>query len=557
MTDNPQLITDNCQPPTMLPYLIIRADATTAIGTGHMMRCIALAQAWQDQGGDVTFLSRCDSETLRKRIIGEGFDFIPIEKPHPDPSDLTQTLNILKRHAPCSKPHALWLVLDGYHFTPDYQKAIRKNGYRLLVIDDMAHLDHYHADILLNQNIHASSLRYSCERDTVKLLGCEYVLLRMEFLKYKDWKRDIPYKAKNILVTMGGGDPDNVTLKVIRALNSLDAPCLEVKIVVGPSNPNKEILINAMHHVYPVESLPNGIRSPFHRGEGHSTGAPCPMLCVENATNMPELMAWADVAISAGGITCWEMAFMGLPSLIITVADNQASIVKGLGNADASIDLGWHEDILIKQYTQALKEILQDKNKRLCLSEQGQKLVNGKGRQKIIKAMLAGQIKLRRAQENDCELLWKWANDPKVRQSAFNSKDIAWEDHQTWFLNKQNDSNFIQYIALNSHDVPIGQIRFDIKDSIAQIDYSVDKDQRGMGLGKILLIEGIKLFCAEKENPITIQGYVKKENELSSRVFQSVGFLEAGDKAIDENDVTNQHTHIIYQLRFFPTRKAG
>ena len=115
------------------------------------------------------------------------------------------------------------------------EKAIRKNDYRLIVIDDMAHLDHYHADILLNQNIHASSLRYSCERDTVKLLGCEYVLLRMEFLKYKDWKRDIPYKAKNILVTMGGGDPDNVTLKVIRALNSLYDWDLEVIIVAGPA----------------------------------------------------------------------------------------------------------------------------------------------------------------------------------------------------------------------------------------------------------------------------------------------------------------------------------
>ncbi len=164
---------------------MLRTDGGPRIGTCHVMRCIALAQAWQEQGGNVTFPSHCDSANLKQRIIDEDFDFINIEKPCPHPDDLTQTLNVLKSHAPClprlpcrwgpsywggilaqwntnsipsgrrlfhwgSMPHALWLALDGYHFTSDYQKAIRENGYRLLVIDDMAHLDHYHADILLN-----------------------------------------------------------------------------------------------------------------------------------------------------------------------------------------------------------------------------------------------------------------------------------------------------------------------------------------------------------------------------------------------------------------------
>ena len=346
--------------------LIIRADADTRMGTGHVMRCIALAQAWQDQGGDVTFLSYCDSEALRQRIIDEGFDFMPIEKLHPDPSDLEETLK-------CLSAIRNWVVLDGYHFTPDYQKAIRENGYRLLVIDDMAHFDHYHADILLNQNIHATSLHYSCDKDTVKLLGCEYVLLRREFLKYKDWKREIPEKATKILVTLGGADPDNVTLKVIRALNNLNDPNLEVKIVTGPANPNIKSLEKEFH------------LSPFTFD------------LVHNVHNMPELMTWADMVISAGGSTCWELAFMGLPSMIITVAENQAGIAEGLGKAGAAVDLGWYENISVNQCAQALKEILQDKNKRSCFSEQGQKLVNGKGEQKIIRAMHTGQMKSRRA----------------------------------------------------------------------------------------------------------------------------------------------------------------
>ncbi|HBE44959.1 MAG TPA: hypothetical protein DDW17_05780 [Deltaproteobacteria bacterium] len=112
----------------------------------------------------------------------------------------------------------------------------------------MNHLPHYHADILLNQNIYAPELNYSCDEDTILLLGSRYVLLRKEFLKYKDFKRTIPKKAKNILVTLGGADPDNVTLKVIKALNLMGDPDIEVKVVVGPANPHIKSLHKALLH---------------------------------------------------------------------------------------------------------------------------------------------------------------------------------------------------------------------------------------------------------------------------------------------------------------------
>ena len=263
---------------TSFEKLIIRADATTEIGTGHVMRCFALAQAWQEKGGQVVFLSHCESEALQNRIIDEGFDLIPINTPHPDPSDLEQTLQALKCHAQCSKPSApTWLALDGYHFTPEYQKAIRDPGIRLLVIDDMNHLPSYHADILLNQNINAELLHYTCESDTRLLLGTKYALLRKEFWPWQGFKREIPEVARKILVTLGGGDPDNVTLKVIEAIKLLNMSDLEVKVIVGPLNPHLDILRDSMG------------------------SAPCPMSCIHSTTNMPELMAWADLAVTAGG----------------------------------------------------------------------------------------------------------------------------------------------------------------------------------------------------------------------------------------------------------------
>jgi UDP-2,4-diacetamido-2,4,6-trideoxy-beta-L-altropyranose hydrolase len=137
--------------------LIIHADASTEIGTGHLMRCLALAQAWKDAGGQITFISACQNESLLQRLRDEKFNVHVLGHPYSDSSDWDYTKNILAAY-----PSA-WVALDGYHFNEAYQQRVKEAGHRLLVIDDMAHLKHYYADILLNQNLHAEQLHYSCE----------------------------------------------------------------------------------------------------------------------------------------------------------------------------------------------------------------------------------------------------------------------------------------------------------------------------------------------------------------------------------------------------------
>lgn len=337
--------------------MIIRTDAGARIGAGHLMRCIALAQAWQNQGGNVTFLSKCDVKGLQQLIIAEGFKFVPIEMPHPDARDLDQTFKELKGR---NSKLETYLVVDGYHFSPDYQKAIRENGYGLLIIDDIAHMSCYHSNILLNQNINAESLHYYCDVDTVKLLGCKYVLLRKEFLKYKDWKRNIPSKAKKILLTMGGSDPDNVTLKVVNVLNLLNDQDLEVKIVVGPANPNiKSLQKELFFSCFAFEIL-------------------------YSVSNISELMAWADLAISAGGSTCWEMAYMGLPFLTIILAENQEGIAGNLHEQGISFNLSWFSDLSLKEIAQYLKDIINNPITRKKYSRMGQQLVDGRGSERVV-----------------------------------------------------------------------------------------------------------------------------------------------------------------------------
>lgn len=339
--------------------LIIRADASTEIGAGHLMRCLALAQAWKDAGGQVTFTSACQSDDLLQQLRDEGFDIHPLTHPYPDSGDWNYTKNILAAY-----PSA-WVVLDGYHFNEVYQQRVKEAGHRLLVIDDVAHLKHYYADIVLNQNLHAPQLHYSCELYTRLLLGTRYVLLRREFLGWKDWRRDIPEVARRVLVTLGGGDPENYTLKVFQALQRVDVPGLEATVVIGATNRHEDKLEKAVRK------------------------SSIPIRLVRNAENMPELMAWADVAVSAAGSTVWELMFMGVPAILISVADNQKQIAESAEAAAVAIHVnrrssGWPEKI-----ADALQGLILDAKIRSTFSYEGRSLVDGLGRTHVIQAIQA------------------------------------------------------------------------------------------------------------------------------------------------------------------------
>jgi UDP-2,4-diacetamido-2,4,6-trideoxy-beta-L-altropyranose hydrolase len=477
-------------------HLYIRADADGKIGTGHIMRCIALAQAWQDQGGEATFVSHCDNEALKERIQIEGFRFIALDNVCPDSSDLKNTLSILENKS-CDQKK--WLVLDGYHFTPDYQKAIRDAGIHLLVIDDMNHLPHYHADILLNQNIHAPDLKYKCNADTTFLLGTRYVLLRREFLKYQDFKRQIPDWAKNILVTLGGADPQNVTLKVIEALKLLNEPDIAVRIIIGPANSHQKTLRKALAPVnFEAELL-------------------------INPPNMPELMAWADMAVSAGGSTCWELAFMGVPSIVLILADNQAAVAKYMMNIKAVLNLGIIAECSKEHISDACKTLIGGSIIRTSLSQQSTTLINGLGSHYVIKSINSDNIILRDVTDLDRELIWQWANDEETRKASYSQAHICWDEHIQWFDSVQRQKNHRFYIANNGSKNPVGQIRFASDDKDTIVSFSIAPDSRRRGYGETILLKAAeKLF--NETNIEQILAYVKSENMSSLRVFQKAGF---------------------------------
>ena len=478
-------------------HLLIRADAGIQIGTGHIMRCLALAQAWKDAGGQVTFITACQSDDLLQRLREEGFNIHILAHPYPDPGDWDYTKDIL-----AANPNA-WVVLDGYNFDEVYQQRVKDTGHRLLVIDDTAHLKHYYADIILNQNLHAEQLSYSYEPYTHLLLGTRYVLLRREFLAWRGWKREVTKIARKVLVTIGGGDPKNHTLKVIKAFQRIDAPGLEAIVVIGAINPH-------------ADELEAAIRQ-----------SRIPIRLIRNATNMPELMTWSDVAISTAGTTAWELAFMGVPAALCIQADNQRKVAEELSLASTAVSLGRTHRIGIPELVENLEALLRDSKRRRSMVERIKVLVDGEGVNRVMMHIKGEKLILRPVGDEDCRLLWEWANDPDVRAAAFSSESIPWEEHIKWFTHKLNDPHCFHFIALDDQDTPVGQARIDVHGEEAEIDTSVDRQRRGCGFGSSLIETAV-----EKVFRITlvkvVHAYVKPQNKVSIHAFRKAGFQDSG-----------------------------
>jgi UDP-2,4-diacetamido-2,4,6-trideoxy-beta-L-altropyranose hydrolase len=344
--------------------LIIRADATSDSGIGHVMRCLALAEVWQAKSGKVVFISHCESEALRRRISAEGIDLISLRKSHPDPFDWNFTKGILDKLKTRVLRRKPWLVVDGYHFDAEYQKSIKAAGYKLLWIDDYGHADHYYADLVLNQNISAEPSCYvNRESYTQLLLGPSYALLRREFERWQGWQRETPAMAQKVLVTLGGADPDNVTLKVIQALKQMDVPGLKARIIVGPANPHLEVLEAAV------------------AGDEH-------LQLVKNAVNMPEFISWADLAICAGGGTFYELAFMQLPSFVIMIAENQKLNVAHLHKLRLCQNISCLHSLEIKEIRNAVRRLIFNDKLRKEMSEKLRRTVDGLGASRIISEIL-------------------------------------------------------------------------------------------------------------------------------------------------------------------------
>jgi UDP-2,4-diacetamido-2,4,6-trideoxy-beta-L-altropyranose hydrolase len=471
--------------------LVLRTEASVAVGTGHVMRCLALAQAWGDAGGRVIFAMARTTPAVEERLRNEGFEVARVDTQVGSIADAEETADLAQKRG------ASWVVVDGYEFGAEYQASLKSRRMKVLFIDDNGHAGRYSADLVLNQNIHASEELYrSRETSTKLLLGPRFALLRRDFTAWRGWKREIPLVARKVLVTMGGSDPDNVTLRVVETI--LSERDFDMTIVVGGSNPHLAKL----------------------REFAGDCGA---IRLVENAANMPELIANADLAVAGAGTTSWEMCFLGLPALLIVLADNQQRIADELSKRGIALNLG-ASDIALSMIAAQLRSIADSPAIRQEMSDRGRALVDGRGAERVVSVLKKDSLSIRLAQDEDCKLLWDWANDPVVRASAFSSQMIGWDEHVEWFRGKLNDRNCRILVCLDASAVPVGQIRFEKHGvSDANLDIAVDGRLRGLGFAARLIDLGAD-WAFEEWGLTRLNAFVKPENVASAKAFERAGF---------------------------------
>jgi len=470
------------------------------MGTGHVMRCIALGQAWQDAGGRVFFASCCESDGIRNRIREEGFTLVELPGAYPgSEEDLSTTLEL------ATQAGAAWIVVDGYHFDLAYQQALRAAGLRLLLIDDYNHLPQYECDLLLNQNINADKLAYRINSDAKQLLGTHYALLRHGFSPGLEKKeRGFPDLGTHVLVTLGGADPDNATLSVVDALRQLDVPGLQAKVIVGSANPHGEIL------------------QEITGGQGSS------IELLGSVANMPELMRWADIAVSAGGSTCWELCCLGVPFMTLVLAENQSGLAAELDRRGIAPCLGCAPPV--ETIAKAIGHLLPDHDARVRCSAAGKELVDGFGAERVLRLPVKesgldpfrDRLALRPATERDMERFWTWANDPTVRENCYNPAPISMETHRAWFSGKL-DSDDTMLLVLELDGRAAGQIRYDRCGDTAVVGLSIDRRFRGLELSR-KIIELSLAHAFSKLEVGTVQAEVFVSNKSSQSAFLNTGF---------------------------------
>jgi UDP-2,4-diacetamido-2,4,6-trideoxy-beta-L-altropyranose hydrolase len=342
--------------------LLVRCDASVAIGTGHAMRCLALAQAWQDAGGRAVFAMAQAPPAIEERLQRESMGVARLKAEPGSADDAQETIALARRE------EAYWVVVDGYGFGADYQAELKSAGLKVLFIDDNGHAGHYSADFVLNQNAHADEALYrSREVSTKLLLGPRFAMLRREFVRWRGWKRGIPAIGRNVLVTMGGSDPANFTARVMQAVELVEVEGLEARIVVGGSNPHFESL-------------------------QRYAGQNCERITIwRSVSNMAELMAWADVAVSSAGTTSWELAFMCLPSVVLAVVEHQWPVAEALGTSRVAVNLGWFSETDERRIGESVRELLADDRLRIEMAANGRGLVDGYGTDRVVSILAGGK----------------------------------------------------------------------------------------------------------------------------------------------------------------------
>lgn len=360
--------------------VVFRVDASVDIGTGHVMRCLTLANALKARGADCEFVCREHAGHLADRIESAGHDVHLLPSTacgveHSDPADGPHAhwLGCSWRRDAGDTLGALgdasrdWLIVDHYALDRRWESELRPLAAKMMVIDDLADRPHC-AHVLVDQNLGRSVSHYArlVEDATRCLVGPDFALLRPEFVRLRDYSlaRRSGRPLQEILVSLGGVDRLNVSELVLDSLAKANLPRdVRVTVILGPRAPNVEM-----------------VRAAASRMEFD-----CEVRV--DVADMAEAMANADLAIGAAGSSSWERCALGLPSVTMVLAENQRGVAEALDRIGAAIVVVV-DDRMPQQISSVLTRMI-DPGIRAAYSLAASAIVDGRGTERVVSVMEA------------------------------------------------------------------------------------------------------------------------------------------------------------------------
>ena len=503
-----------------------------------MVRCRSLARALQSRGAEVIFLCRRQPGDFIALLENEfrvfllpGFSpnsacpkkadlplsgrelyasWLGLSEEQDAQDSLSVLLDLIQLQPPA------WLVLDHYALGAPWQQQL-KEGLRLadwstpqiLVLDDLADRSHQ-ASVLMDANrldrMAPDPYRDLVPKTCTTLLGPAYALLDPVYPRLQPL---LPARSQlcRVLVFFGGVDAANHAAIALEALSDVRLRHLAVDVVLGNAAPH---LIDLQNRV--------GQRPNTHLHVGLSS--------------LAGLMARADLALGAAGTASWERACLGLPSLVVPVAENQLQSARALESAGVARCLNLEtaaDPVAILKAT--LLELLDAPDTLQAMSEACLQLGDGRGLARVVTALLgpAPGLRLRPAQVADLWLYHWWASDPQVRSQSFNNDPIPLAQHLRWFEGRLSSPLALLRVLEDGDGMPLGQIRFErttANASRAVIGFSLDRLARGQGLAPQLLEVGLAELARCWGISCEAYGEVRASNLASCRAFLRAGFQE-------------------------------
>jgi len=354
--------------------IVFRVDASNDIGTGHVMRCLALANTLREKQANCLFVSRLHSGHLLEMIKSQGFNVEAL--PNMEVAECSTSAKL--RLSSAAPSHAAWLgadwaidaqqteaaigkldidwvVIDHYGIDASWERRLKAIANHIMVIDDLADRVH-ECDILLDQNWFgdAGKSRYQdlIPKQCVELLGPEFALIRPVYSKAREHRPKREGSVQRILIFLGGSDSENLTLRVLEALQKNDLLSLVIDVVIGVNHPD-----------------PNSIEDFVSTRPGSTLHYSLP--------DLANLMLHADLMIGGGGSTSWERMCLGLPSIVISIADNQRATNIAMGKAGLVQYCGDASAVTANSVALAVRNCLSDPAALVRQSRMMQKLVDG------------------------------------------------------------------------------------------------------------------------------------------------------------------------------------